>query len=58
MGSMVRDFSLLIPMQAAPVDVGKVSPSNEPKTELQKQLQRAAFFVSGLKIYLIGDPIF
>jgi hypothetical protein len=45
-------------MRAAPVDVGKVSPSNEPKTELQKQLFGAAFFVSGLKIYLIGDPIF
>jgi hypothetical protein len=45
-------------MQAAPVDVGKVSPSKRPKTELQKQLFGAAFFVSGLKIYLIGDPIF
>jgi hypothetical protein len=45
-------------MLAVPVDAEKVSPSNEPKTELQKQLQRAAFFVSGIKIYLIGDPIF
>jgi hypothetical protein len=45
-------------MRAAPVDVGKVSPSKQPKTELQKQLQRAAFFVSDLKIYLIDDPIF